>query len=236
MKNKNKKKNQFCKMIKNSFYLIFFYLLPFYGLAQSGKYVSAYFHPNEKSLILLPESTYKYDWYRFYGVGLIDDTVSNSGKWKNVGDTLFLNSFIKPDNYNLYIVKELIDKKSDSLTIILRTDENIPFFMISPTAIRINNFYYQTPRNIISEAKFVLNKSTINFIILAGAGNHYPIYYPKNSKSNYFEFIIKEIKDKKDKYPPNSYFIDEKFLIKGDSLFHLRNNEINRNEVFIKEK
>jgi hypothetical protein len=121
--------------------------------------------------------------------------------------------------------------KSDSLRIFITTNDSVPFFLIAPKQIRINDKYYNLPDvNTDSHIEYTLPYSPVNYFIING----YQIYKTKNKRSNYFHFTIKEVKESRFEYSGGTFFKDEKFLIKGDTLYKLRNNEVNI--TFVKNK
>jgi hypothetical protein len=175
-----------------------------------------------KCLYLFKDSTYYYFYHRHYGIGPINDTLEHYGNYSIDGDTLILNSNIQPRNYENLEVTESIDPNSDNITIVIKPKNDIPLFFILPTLLRINNKLIETDPNVIDSAVVVLNKMSIKYFILGGTLDpHYPVYFVKNTLSNRFECVINEIMEDKDIFPLKSYFFDEKFLIKNDSLFNI---------------
>lgn len=180
-------------------------------------------------LILKPDSSYKYVWYRYYDVGPINDTITHNGWWHKENDTLFLNSYVLPTNYNSIYVEESVDSSSDSITIIIDSFDTIPFFMFAPTEIRINDNYYSVKIDTQDLIRLTLPYSHIKYIIIP----RYPIHQIENQKNNVYHISLKDFYQTKYLYPENTYFFNEKFIVKGDSLFQIMNDRVKG--IFIKK-
>lgn len=212
------RKKQFYQRINLIFLLLLISL--FYANCKS---IDTYSNINTsagiETLNLISNGVYEYSWMRYYDVGPIDDTIMHTGRWINVNDTLILNSLIFPTNYDDFIVNEEIINL-DSISIIIKSNEKIPFFFISPSRIRVNDKYYYINKVDKDYIKLVLPKVEIKYIIVSG----YPIYIPKSKETNLFTFMISELQGSKLLYPENTFFLNEKFLLKNDSIFRLDEN------------
>lgn len=205
----------------------------FCGCESSSFYTSGETSSGVETLILNSDNTYEYKWDRFYGIGPIEDTIRHQGNWKRHGDTLLLNSSVLPSNYEDLDVEEM-NENSDSLQIIICSNDSIPFFFISPSQLRINKTYYPVNPPTSDSIRIVLPKQeSIGSIIIPG----YPIYSPKNGETSIFKFTIKELHSTKNRFPSNTYFYNERMLLRGDTLFRLRNDTIsNASPLFISKK
>lgn len=201
---------------------------------QTSKFTKKNTSAGNEFLFISSDKSYNYTWYRFMDIGPIKDTINHIGTWVQNGDTLILNSYSKPTKYDLMEVTEKTDNNSDSIVIIVNPKDSIPFFFISPTSVRINDKHFKLSKpkgNYLRYSVPNMPSFQLRFIILYG----YPIYYPKNQRSNIFEFSIKELSETKDMFPINTYFVNERFLVKGDTLFQLDDNKINTSNYLIKE-
>ena len=192
------------------------------SLGQMGIYSKAGNEGGPSKLIINSNHTYNFEWFRYWDVGPVDDTVVHNGSWMVKDDTLILNSFQTPDNYSSIAIKEEhID--SGNIQFIITSQDTIPFLFIAPKQIRINEKYFQLP-NVSSEkfVKLTLPYLDINYFVVDG----YPLYFPKSKTSNRFIISIKEITTEKFEYSGATFFINQKFAIRGDTLFKLWNDSI----------
>ena len=170
------------------------------------------------------DSTYKYIFLNY------TDTIKHSGTWIQLGDTFVLNSYKRPDNYSLINVNEKFVKNSDSVVIIISSDD-IPKSFPVAAGIRVNGYDYQLQNR--ENNKLVLKNIEVNDIVICENWSDYPIYYSKNPLANYFEIQIKEIPIE-DCYDQWSYLINEKFLAEDSLLYHLRNGKKVEWDIFTK--
>lgn len=225
------RKNQYLKMIKLNRFILIFIITPFFSKCQQKHYTKLGSEGGPAFMTLYSNNSYEYLWYRYYDLGPIDDTISHSGTWKESGDTLILNSYNKPSNYEfLKIEREEVINDNDSTIIMIKSFDTTPFLFYAPKQIRVNDRYYSITLLDEFSIRFAIPRSEVKYIVIPG----YPLYYPKSKKSNYFQFAIKELTSKKFEYSGGTYFLNEKFLTRGDTLYQLWNNEVQL--TFLKDK
>lgn len=217
---------------RNSLIIFFLFISLFFTQCKSiSSYSNIDTSAGLEKLNIMSNGEYDYSWLRYYDVGPIEDTITHTGRWVNVNDTLILNSITYPSNYGDFIVDEG-KLNLDSVTIIIKSDEKTPFFYISPSRIRVNDKYYYINKVDKDYIKLVLPKAEIKYIIISG----YPIYRPKSNENNLFTFVIRELKGSKLLYPENTFFLNEKFLLMNDSIFRLDENGQRRTTYKIDHK
>lgn len=172
-----------------------------------------------ENLILHSDGNYKYIFYTVKGVGK-NDTIIQEGSWKIENDTLVLNSFSKPNNYELISIREKNKNNSSDTAILKIRNTSLPDSFPQAYLIvlnGINEYYYKNQESLI------IPKSKINSILIRDFTSDYPILYPDKPLSDSITITIQEITDKEDIFPKNSYFINQKFLLNKDTLKDLSN-------------
>jgi len=158
------------------------------------------------------------------------DSINNKGNYKIIEDTLIISTINKPDYYDLIDVEEKICSTEDSLIVEI-INKGDPEFYPPASTIEINGKFYDAMKHI-----GLFGIKEVNSILVHDSGFDYPIYLPKNKRSNFFKITLKKPNSSKNYtfYPNNSYFINKKFLVKGDTLFCLDNDIVNNKCYYIK--
>ena len=146
------------------------------------------------------------------------------GKWKKKNDTLILNSFKKPDNYHLICIKDSVDKNLGKDSVYIEVFLNYPNFNVN---CKINNGekYFLDLNNgfnlPLNFSKIVQGVSKIKTIQIKTSDYDYPVYNVSKNNTNFFQFKVDRPKSERYTYKHYEYYINEKFLLKNNSLKNL---------------
>lgn len=143
------------------------------------------------------------------------NVVTHSGKYSlnKSSDTIFFNSFNKPDHKGLEIIQSY-DKKfgiDSILFVIINPDSSL---MYSRVEVGGDSYY------IGSEGKRVVKNNKSSFVLHGWQGDFAPVDLQSDSIN--FVKIKYSFVDSKFYFVENSYFINEAFVLKHDTLINVK--------------
>lgn len=179
----------------------------------SGTYQSADNYNINSSIEILPDKTFKYQWFADMAQGY------TTGKWHYKKGYIILNSYKQPNNQNTdeYEVLEELAKKEKAVTIKVVDSYNNPIPFVDCKLITHDNKEQVgiTTRNGICHFE---NLYAIKKIILASIGFKTVEYAPKDS-INYIKVLMKE------ENKNYVFFINKKLKVKKNKLIIKKDGE-----------
>lgn len=145
---------------------------------------------------------------------------NHQGKWKVKKNYLILNSYRQHQNKHLFLVNENYlaenshKKKFQIISGKYFIDANGDSIMFCNRIIYINNNKYE----LDSKGRCEIDIKRVKTIKYDDQFTNYPTYKVKNKNTNTFIITLIPVLKEDDNFREGTYFTDEKFIIKRDTL------------------